>query len=223
MTFASSFSLLIGLETMLDLSFMQTRTFFSESGMVTGLHYWVGFYKISLLVLWEFHTIYVDCILSPSPSLLRSSPTSLPTQLHIFFFMKTNIIIKKTNRKCSQRHARSLIYVSQPLVSLWPALGCGWQSLCHSTEKNWFTLSQQTSVANDFLVSGGTLCPLPCLCAGISPNLNLCRSCACCHRLCIESGEGCFLTVILFQYFCPLFWLVTIPTAIDQWTCLVAK
>lgn len=36
MTFASSFFLLIGLETMLDLSFMQTRTFFSKSGMVIG-------------------------------------------------------------------------------------------------------------------------------------------------------------------------------------------
>lgn len=39
MTFASSFSLLTGLETMLDLSFMQRRTFFSESGVVIGLHY----------------------------------------------------------------------------------------------------------------------------------------------------------------------------------------
>lgn len=36
MAFASSFPLLIGLETLLDLSSMQTRTFFSQSGVVTG-------------------------------------------------------------------------------------------------------------------------------------------------------------------------------------------
>lgn len=55
------------------------------------------------------------------------------------------------------------ICIGHPLLSIRPALECGWYTQDHSTGENWFSLSQQESTANSFLFRGETMYPLPFL------------------------------------------------------------
>lgn len=71
----------------------------------------------------------------------------------------------------------------QLLLSMGPALECGWNTQGHSTGENQFTTPQQVSTANSFFVRGGTLCPLLLPRSGIRSDASLCTSCACCHSL----------------------------------------
>lgn len=48
---------------------------------------------------------------------------------------------------------------------------------------NWFSLSQQASIANSFLVRRRILCPPLLLSTRILSGSNLCRPCVCCHSL----------------------------------------
>lgn len=74
------------------------------------------------------------------------------------------------------------------LITLGPALECGWYSQCHAIGENWFSQSQQVSIANSFVGRVRTLCPLPLPHPGIWSSLNLYKSSACCYRLLSSHG-----------------------------------
>lgn len=72
-------------------------------------------------------------------------------------------------------------------------------------------LCQQGSGTGNFLFRGATPCPLFPLSSGIFPELNPCRNCVCCHRLCDAhiyqfccAERHCFLRANFFHFFLPL-------------------
>lgn len=84
-------------------------------------------------------------------------------------------------------HASSLpIFISpgQVLLSIRAALEWGWHLPWHYNVETWSPLCLQVSIANNYVVSGGTLCPHPFLHAWIPSAFNMYRSCACCLSLC---------------------------------------
>lgn len=62
--------------------------------------------------------------------------------------------------------------------------GMWWIYLARLHWENWFSLSEQASVTNSFILMGGRTCPLPPLNAGTPLCLNLCRYYVCCYSLC---------------------------------------
>lgn len=133
-----------------------------------------------LFKLFFIQYIFIIFFLPQTP--LRSFPTSVPTQLHVFslflsFFQKEKK--RKLNKPLKSRATNtnktkiSHIQNIPELPFSWPtildmesALEGGWYVQWYFIGKNYFCFYQQVSIANSFLVGGWDLCPLLCLILG---------------------------------------------------------
>lgn len=86
-------------------------------------------------------------------------------------------------RKKSIKIPLSSFCVGHLLLGMGPAFKYGLSPSETSLKKTKFFLSKQVSIAGNFLVRGGSLCPLPPLGAGTSSGLSLCRPCVCCQSV----------------------------------------
>lgn len=120
-------------------------------------------YFYFFIVLWEFYTVYLDCIYPPPPKL---PPRSI-THPALWGCFDSNLL--------------SLIYVAGHIpMYIWPSTGLWPTSRGHIFRENWLSLSSsyQMPVAPQWR-EGIHGQPQPH--AGILSILSLHRSCECCH------------------------------------------
>lgn len=141
----------------------------------------------------------------PSPK----SSYSVQIQLHIISLLKRNTKSKQKihthplqKRKKSKNVESILCWptISEHVVYLWV-----WLIIpgIFALKKDDFSLSQELSIIDSFLIRDGILCPFPLPHVGILSGLHLCRFCAVCYSLwghmyasLAVPGKHCFLNLL---------------------------
>lgn len=89
-----------------------------------------------------------------------------------------------------------------------PALADSWSTQWDSVGENRFSLCQQVSIADSFLVQGEIPCLLNPLGSGAPYGWNLSSLCSCCDTLSSHKHQPCCVCAALFPWSHPSLWLL---------------
>ena len=88
------------------------------------------------------------------------------------------------------------------------ALACSWSTRWDSAGENRFSLCQQVSTTDNFLVKGKTLCLLIPLSSGAPCGWHLRGLCSCCNTLSSHAHQPCCVCTTLLAWSHPSRWLL---------------